>query len=125
MRSHSAPKAFATSFLNLSSDQRTISVRIPLYENDFSKSFKKEWFFDKEMYTQRQNIFQELKPLTKANNDHFELKYIYIQCVSELLKVVVVDSIGSFYESFTLESPSKFKTKISDNKVISWSQTEQ
>ena len=76
MRSHSAPKAFATSFLNLSSDQRTISVRIPLYENDFSKSFKKEWFFDKEMYTQRQNIFQELKPLTKANNDHFELLQI-------------------------------------------------
>ena len=68
------------------------------FNEGFPKSFKNEWFFDKEMYTQRQNIFQELKPLTKANNDHFEQLQIdasYQDIVKELRKDAVVRCLPS------------------------------
>ena len=53
MSSHLSTKLFATSFINHTSDHRTITVRIPLNQNNFSEDFKRDWFFDKEKFTRR------------------------------------------------------------------------
>ena len=87
-------KVFATSFLNHSSDHKTISVRIPLNDNDFSNTFKKEWFFDEGKFDQRHNIVNQEDRFTK-----FELSHIdpYL----DILKVVRTDTV--IYNLYVME----------------------
>ena len=92
MKSDIAPNAFATSYLNHSSDHRTITVRIPLHENGFSESFRKDWYFDKEKYTRRPNIIRDLRQVTEARNDIFELNQVdaYLDIMKNVRKDAVV-----------------------------------
>ena len=86
MKSHFLKKVFATSFFNHSSDHRSISVRIPLNDNDFSDKFKKEWFFDEGKFDQRHNIVNQEVILTK-----FELNQI--DAYLDILKGIRKDSV--------------------------------
>ena len=61
MHSHLSTKVFATSFINHTSDHRTITFRIPLSGNNFSEHFKRDWFFDKEKFTRRPDNLKESK----------------------------------------------------------------
>ena len=92
MKSDIAPNAFATSYLNHSSDHRTITVRIPLHENGFSESFRKDWYFDKEKYTRRPNIIRDLRQVTEERNDTFELNQVdaYLDIMKNVRKDAVV-----------------------------------
>ena len=90
MKSHLSPQVFATSFINLSTDHRTISVRIPLQDNNFSESFKRDWFFDKEKFTRRPDKFKDQKQV--ADTIKFELKNIdeYLDILKEVSKDIVI-----------------------------------
>ena len=57
LRTDLAPSAFSTSFINHSTDHRTITVRIPLQSSsEFSEDFKKDWHFNKEQWTRKRKI---------------------------------------------------------------------
>ena len=89
LKSHLSPKVFATSFINLSSDHRTISIRIPLDGNDYSSSFKSEWFFDREKFTRRHNIkeLHQLVESTKFGLHHIDL---YLDILKEVRSDTVI-----------------------------------
>ena len=45
--------SFSTSFINHTSDHRTITTRIPLKQHGFSKSFKQDWHFERDHWTRK------------------------------------------------------------------------
>ena len=86
MKSHFT-KVFATSFFSHSSDHRTISVRIPLNDNDFCESFKKDRHFDRHFdFDRRHNIVKE-----KAVPIKFQLDQI--DAYLDVLKGVRKDTV--------------------------------
>ena len=74
MHSHLSSKVFVTSFINHTSDHRTITFRIPLSGNNFSEHFKRDWFFDKEKFTRRPDNLKELKHV--VNTTEFGLSNV-------------------------------------------------
>ena len=83
-------KVFATSFINLTTDHRTISVRIPLNGNNFSEGFKRDWFFDKEKFTWRPLNAKDQKQV--VDTIKFGLSNIddYLDILKEVNKDIVI-----------------------------------
>ena len=90
MHSHLSSKVFATSFINHTSDHRTITFRIPLSGNNFSEHFKRDWFFDKEKFTRRPDNLKELKHV--VNTTEFGLSNVdaYLDILKEVRRDTVI-----------------------------------
>ena len=90
MHSHLSTKVFATSYINHTTDHRTISVRIPLNGNKFSEHFKRDWFFDKEKFTRQPDNVEELKHMADTTEFGFSNVDAYLDILKEVRRDTVI-----------------------------------
>ena len=113
MRSNLSTNVFATSFINQTSDHRTITVRIPLNQNNFSEDFKRDWFFDKAKYTRRPDDSKELKHMV----DTTEFGLSKVDPYLDILKEVRRDTI--IFNLYVMEDLSQNNFKDLDPSLKS------
>ena len=103
---------FSTSFINHTSDHRTITTRIPLKQQSFSQSFKEDWHFDRDHWTRKRR--KVVSRVEKGVICDFTLastidEYLELLRVHNLKRVFIFDT--EFFESLcNMQSlPAKYK----------------
>ena len=117
IRAELSERTFSTSFINHTSDHRTITTRIPLKQQSFSQSFKGDWHFDRDHWTRKKR-----KVVAREQKDT-EFDFNLASTVDEYLELLRVHSSkGTFlFDTEFFESLSNIQSlppKYKDHQIV-------